>query len=109
MTVAIHAPASDTAAVNSFADRVAAVAGDSAGVTAQRVVNQIRATPSGFETKVTGNAAAFIDQPNAIGSHLPQAIGLLVVLTFNTPEAGDALHNLRATYGREWQEEPVPE
>jgi uncharacterized membrane protein YdfJ with MMPL/SSD domain len=58
------------------------VAGDSAGVAAQRVVNQIRSIRAPFATKVAGNAAAFVDQQNAIGSHLLEAIALLVVLTF---------------------------
>lgn len=104
VTVAVRAPASDAAAVGAFAHRIAglagvrqvaaprplgdstwqlnaAVAGDPAGPTAQRVVDQIRAIHPPFETKVTGNAATFVDQQNAIGSHLPEAIGLLVALT----------------------------
>ena len=105
VTVAIHAPASDAAAVTGFAHRIAgvsgvtgvsaperlgdstwqvnaSVAGDSAGVTAQHVVDEIRATPAPFATKLTGDAATFVDQQNAIGSHLPEAIVLLAVLTF---------------------------
>jgi RND superfamily putative drug exporter len=105
VTVAVRAPASQSAAVAAFARDIAGlpgmarvtsprrlgnstwqinadVAGDSAGVTAQRVVNRIRATPVPFEAKVAGDAAAFIDQQAAIGSHLPEAIALLVVLTF---------------------------
>jgi uncharacterized membrane protein YdfJ with MMPL/SSD domain len=103
--VAVRAPASDRAAVSGFARRIAgfpgvtevspprllgdstwqlnaSVAGDPAGATAQRVVDQIRSTPEPFETKVGGDAATFVDQQNAIGSHLPEAIGLLMVLTF---------------------------
>ncbi len=105
VTVAIHAPASDAAAVTGFAHRIASfsgvtgvsapqrlgdstwqvnasVAGDSAGVTAQHVVGEIRASSAPFDTKVTGDAATFVDQQNAIGSHLPEAIILLAVLTF---------------------------
>jgi RND superfamily putative drug exporter len=105
VTVAIRAPASDGAAVRVFAQRVAglagvkrvspprllgdstwqinaAVAGDPAGATAQRLVNQIRAVPAPFEAKVTGDAASFVDQQDAIAAHLPEAIALLAVLTF---------------------------
>ena len=105
VTVALRAPASDGAAVDAFAQRVAgfagvervspprllgdstwqvnaAVAGDPAGATAQRVVDEIRAVPAPFETKVTGDAASFVDQQNAIAAHLPEAIALLAVLTF---------------------------
>ncbi|MGH3271025.1 MAG: MMPL family transporter, partial [Trebonia sp.] len=105
VTVAIRAPDAQRGAVRAFARRIAGfpgvtrvspprligdstwqlnarVAGDSAGVTAQRVVNRIRATPTPFVAWVTGDAATFIDQQNAIGSHLPEAIGLLAALTF---------------------------
>jgi RND superfamily putative drug exporter len=109
VTVAIGAPGSDRAAVGAYAHRIAgfagvqgvsaprllgtdtwqvnaAVAGDPAGDTAQRVVNEIRAMdgrgPVPFTAKVTGDAATFVDQQNAIGSHLPEAIILLAVLTF---------------------------
>jgi trehalose monomycolate/heme transporter len=109
VTVAISAPASDGAAVSAYAHRIATfsgvqgvtaprllgndtwqvnatVAGDPAGDTAQRVVNDIRAmgpvgSPS-LTAKVTGDAATFVDQQNAIGSHLPEAIILLALLTF---------------------------
>jgi RND superfamily putative drug exporter len=60
----------------------AAVAGDPAGAGAQRVVGQIRGLSSAFPTRVTGDAASFVDQQAAISSHLPLAIGLLAVLTF---------------------------
>ncbi|HTU96697.1 MAG TPA: MMPL family transporter [Solirubrobacteraceae bacterium] len=105
VTVAIHAPASAAPAVSDYAHRIArfagvqgvsaakylgadtwqvnaAVAGDPAGDTAQRVVNEIRAVPAPFTAKVTGDAATFLDQQNAIGSHLPTAILLLAALTF---------------------------
>jgi uncharacterized membrane protein YdfJ with MMPL/SSD domain len=105
VTVAIRAPGSDGAAVTAYAHRIAtfhgvqhvsaprllggdtwqvnaAVAGDPAGDTAQRVVNEIRAVSPPFTAKVTGDAASFVDQQNAIGSHLPEAIILLAVLTF---------------------------
>jgi uncharacterized membrane protein YdfJ with MMPL/SSD domain len=105
VTVAIRAPGSDGAAVRAYAHRIAtfagvehvstprllgqdtwqvnaAVAGDPAGDSAQRVVNQIRAISAPFPAKVTGDAATFVDQQNSIGSHLPEAIILLAVLTF---------------------------
>ncbi len=109
VTVAIRAPGSDRAAVAGYAHRIAAlpgvravsapqqlgedtwqvnaaVSGDPAGDTAQRVVNDIRALHggrrSGLTAKVTGDAATFVDQQEAIGSHLPEAIILLAVLTF---------------------------
>jgi RND superfamily putative drug exporter len=105
VTVAISAPASDRGAVTAYAHRIAtfagvqsvgaprllgddtwqvnaAVAGDPAGDTAQRVVNRIRAISTPFTAKVTGDAAVFVDQQDAIGSHLPEAIILLAVLTF---------------------------
>ena len=52
------------------------MAGDPAGDTAQRVVNEIRAPGRlPFTTPhVTGDAATFVDQQDAIGSHLPEAI-----------------------------------
>ncbi|MGO9959127.1 MAG: MMPL family transporter [Solirubrobacteraceae bacterium] len=105
VTVAITAPGSDSAVVSAFAARVshlsgvrdvdaprllgrstwqqdADVFGDPEGPVAQRVVAEIRATPAPFDTKVTGPAATFVDQQAAIGSHLPVAVGLLVLLTF---------------------------
>jgi RND superfamily putative drug exporter len=105
VTVAIRAPRSDRAAVTAYAHRIAAfrgvrgvsapklvggdtwqvdaaVSGDPAGDTAQRVVNEIRALTPPFTSKVTGDAATFVDQQDAIGSHLPAAIVLLAVLTF---------------------------
>jgi uncharacterized membrane protein YdfJ with MMPL/SSD domain len=105
VTVAIRAPGSDGAAVSAYARHIAtfagvqgvsaprrlghdtwqvnaAVAGDPAGGTAQRVVNEIRAIQAPFSAKVTGDAATFVDQQNAIGSHLPAAIIVLAVLTF---------------------------
>jgi uncharacterized membrane protein YdfJ with MMPL/SSD domain len=109
VTVAIRAPGSAGAAVTGYAHRIAtfdgvqrvsaprllgndtwqvnaAVAGDPAGDTAQRVVDEIRAMDGSesapFTAKVTGDAATFVDQQNAISSHLPEAIILLAVLTF---------------------------
>ena len=58
------------------------VAGDPAGATAQRLVEEIRSVPAPFTTRVTGDAATFVDQQDAIGSHLPEAIVLLGLLTF---------------------------
>jgi RND superfamily putative drug exporter len=105
VSVAIDAPGSGGAAITAYAHRIAAldgvqsvsaprllsgdtwqinaaVAGDPAGDTAQRVVDDIRGIQAPFTAKVTGNAATFVDQQNAIGSHLPEAIILLAVLTF---------------------------
>jgi uncharacterized membrane protein YdfJ with MMPL/SSD domain len=105
VTVAITAPGSDRAAVDGYARRVgdlrgvtgitpprflgrdtwqldAAVAGDPAGAQAQRVVGRVRALAPAFPTRVTGDAATFVDQQAAISSHLALAIGLLAVLTF---------------------------
>ncbi|MFZ1996480.1 MAG: MMPL family transporter [Solirubrobacteraceae bacterium] len=105
VTVAIRAPGSDDAAVSAYAHHIAtfdgvqnvsaprllgrdtwqvnaAVAGDPAGGAAQRVVNEIRAIRAPFTARVTGDAATFVDQQNAIGSHLPEAILLLAALTF---------------------------
>ncbi len=105
VTVAVRASGSDGAAVSAYAHRIAgfdgvqsvsaprflgsdtwqvnaAVAGDPAGDTAQRVVDEIRTTEAPFTAKVTGDAAVFVDQQNAIGSHLPAAIALLALLTF---------------------------
>ena len=105
VTVAITAPGTDRAAVDGYSRRVralhgvtgvtpprylgrstwqldAAVGGDPAGAQAQRVVGQVRALAPAFPTRVTGDAAAFVDQQAAISSHLPLAIGLLAVLTF---------------------------
>jgi trehalose monomycolate/heme transporter len=105
VTVAATAAGSDTAALNGYARRIgklsgvtgvtpprylgratwqvnAAVTGDSAGADAQLVVRHVRALAPPFPTKVTGDAATFVDQQAAISSHLPVAVGLLAVLTF---------------------------
>jgi RND superfamily putative drug exporter len=105
VTVAIHAPGVDASAVSAYAHRIAtfsgvqsvsaprllggdtwqvnaAVAGDPAGDTAQQVVHDIRALQPPFTARVTGDAATFVDQQNAIGARLPEAIILLAVLTF---------------------------
>jgi uncharacterized membrane protein YdfJ with MMPL/SSD domain len=105
VTVAISAPRSAGTAVHAFARRVeqlgdvdgapsvrdlghstwelvAQVHGDSSGPRAQRVVRAIRALPRPFMARVTGDAAEFIDQQNAIGSKLPLTLGLLAALTF---------------------------
>ncbi|HEY3773535.1 MAG TPA: MMPL family transporter [Solirubrobacteraceae bacterium] len=105
VTVAISAPSSGSAQVHAFARRVGQIAdvdgrpalrdlghatwelvaqvhGDSSGARAQRVVREIRATPRPFTARVSGDAAAFIDQQQAIGSQLPLTLGLLAALTF---------------------------
>jgi RND superfamily putative drug exporter len=58
------------------------VPGDPAGDAAQDVVADIRALDAGIPTAVTGPAAEFIDQQDAIASRLPVAVLLLVTLTF---------------------------
>jgi len=105
VTVAITAPRSNDTAVSVYAHRLdgiagvtqvgrprwlghatwqvdASVTGDPVGATAQRVVREIRGAPAPFDVKVTGDAAAFVDQQASIGLHLPFAVGLLAVLTF---------------------------
>jgi uncharacterized membrane protein YdfJ with MMPL/SSD domain len=105
ITVAISAPSSASGQVRAFARRVdqitdvdghptlhdlgrstwelvAQVHGDSSGPRAQRVVRQIRALPRPFTARVSGDAAEFIDQQQAIGSQLPLTLGLLAALTF---------------------------
>ncbi|MDO9455290.1 MMPL family transporter, partial [Nocardioides sp.] len=59
------------------------VAGDPAGDDAQRVVGEVRdlADELGSDALVAGPAAEFVDQQDAIGSSLPLAVGLLVLLT----------------------------
>jgi RND superfamily putative drug exporter len=58
-------------------------AGDPAGDTAQRLVEEARAVDPGpgVRALVAGPAAEFVDQQAAIGSRLPLALGLLVALT----------------------------
>ncbi len=105
VTIAISAPSSDGAAVSAYARGLAridgvtrvgrprslghatwqldaSVGGDSAGQVAQHVVRHIRATSAPFPARVTGDAAAFVDQQDSIAAHLPAAIALLIVLTF---------------------------
>jgi uncharacterized membrane protein YdfJ with MMPL/SSD domain len=59
------------------------VSGDAAGEDARRVVGEVRdlAADSGTDALVAGPAAEFVDQQDAIGSSLPLAAGLLVLLT----------------------------
>ncbi|GAB6901797.1 MMPL family transporter [Kineosporia succinea] len=59
------------------------VKGDAAGDEARRVVEEVRALAAdrGVDALVAGPAAEFIDQQDAIGSTLPLAVTLLVVLT----------------------------
>jgi trehalose monomycolate/heme transporter len=104
VVAAITAPESARAQVTAFAGRVdslagvqrtapprylgddtwqvgAIAAGDPSGPTAQRVVRGIRALPAGFDVRVGGGAAEFVDQQAAIGSRLLPAVALLVGLT----------------------------
>ncbi len=105
VTVAISAPSSASGPVRAFARRVGQIAdvegrpsvhnlgrstwelvaqvhGDPSGPRAQRVVREIRALPRPFTARVSGDAAEFIDQQQAIGSQLPLTLGLLGALTF---------------------------
>jgi RND superfamily putative drug exporter len=60
----------------------ATVSGDPADDTAQGVVQDIRSMGAPFEMAVTGPAAEFIDQQDAIGSRLLLAVALMCALTF---------------------------
>ncbi|PZS10375.1 MAG: hypothetical protein DLM64_08755 [Solirubrobacterales bacterium] len=105
VTIAIAAPRAQRAGVMTYARRVAGLdgvrqvgpplalggsiwqvdavaAGDPAGPTARRVVQDLRGLRTLFATKVTGPAAEFVDQQAAIGSRLLPAIALLAGLTF---------------------------
>ncbi len=105
VTVAATARSSDAAAVRAFAGQVrdlagvrsvappadlgqgtwrltATVQGDPAGDTAQAVVARVRDLDPGFATAVTGPAAEFVDQQDAIGSRLPAAVLVLCGVTF---------------------------
>jgi RND superfamily putative drug exporter len=105
VTVAVVAPASDTVAVSEFAAEIrslkgvqsvappsdlgsgtwrvaVAVPGDAAGETAQDVVTEIRDLDPPFDAAVSGPAAEFVDQQDAIGSRLALAVVLLCALTF---------------------------
>jgi RND superfamily putative drug exporter len=105
VTVAVSAPPSEAGAVGAFAAQVgaldgvravarpvdlgrgtwrvtASVPGDPAGATAREVVAEVRALDTALATAVTGPAAEFADQQEAIGSRLPIAVVVLCVLTF---------------------------
>jgi uncharacterized membrane protein YdfJ with MMPL/SSD domain len=60
-----------------------AVDGEPEGTVAQQLVEDTRAidVPGGLDPMVAGPAADFVDQQSAIGSRLPLAGGLLVLLT----------------------------
>ena len=59
-----------------------AVAGEPDGDAAQALVGEIRSQPSPYPMLVGGAAADFVDQQDAIGSNLPLAVGVLILLTF---------------------------
>jgi uncharacterized membrane protein YdfJ with MMPL/SSD domain len=105
LTVAVSAPRDAGGGVRAYARRIAAlngvdgpvraraladrlwtvqaeVRGDATGPRAQRLVRSIRALDAPWVTRVTGDAATFLDQQAAIASHLPLTIGLLAALTF---------------------------
>ena len=60
-----------------------AVAGEPEGDEARALVGALRDRGAPYPLLVGGAAAEFVDQQAAIGSSLPLAIGLLVVLTFS--------------------------
>lgn len=63
--------------------RVEAIAaGDAAGDAAREAVEELRSDPGPLPVLVGGEAAAFIDQQEGIGSRMPLAIVLLAGLTF---------------------------
>ncbi|HST42848.1 MAG TPA: MMPL family transporter [Conexibacter sp.] len=105
VTIAIDAPASEAGAADAYAAQIGAldgveavappadlgrdtwrvtatVPGDPAGASARDVVAEIRALDAAFPTAVTGPAAEFADQQEAIGSRLPLALLVLCGLTF---------------------------
>jgi len=105
VTVAITAPSSAAAQVDAFATQVGEIAGvrsvarpvdlghdtwqldvsvpgDPSDGAAQAVVADIRALAPGLRTAVSGPAAEFVDQQDAIASRLPLAVALLCGLTF---------------------------
>ncbi|WP_433889471.1 MMPL family transporter [Streptomyces sp. CA-111067] len=47
----------------------------------QSLVRDIRATPAGFRTSVTGQAAVLVDSKHAIGERLPWAAGIIALVT----------------------------
>jgi RND superfamily putative drug exporter len=104
IVVAVHAPASASAAVDRYAARIARVDGVGSVSAPQRLdastwridavvpgsplddraqgaVDAIRALPAPFTADVGGSAARFADGHAAIGAKLPIAIGILVVTT----------------------------
>jgi uncharacterized membrane protein YdfJ with MMPL/SSD domain len=104
VVVAIAAPATERSEISAYAqsiERIPGVArvaapreltpgtwqlgviatGDPAGSTAQHVVQDIRDMPTRFDVRVGGDAAEFVDQQAAIGSHLLPALLLLGGLT----------------------------
>jgi uncharacterized membrane protein YdfJ with MMPL/SSD domain len=106
LTVALEAPRSQAAEIRAYAgelsrlDGVRAVSrpraegpdtwqlnvdvrGRADGERAQELVTEIRDGNSAFPVLVGGAAAEFVDQQEAIGSRLPLAAALLVLLTFS--------------------------
>jgi RND superfamily putative drug exporter len=104
IVVAISAPAGEQSDISVYAQRIKRIpgvervappreltpgtwqlgviaTGDPAGSTAQEVVKDIRELPARFDARVGGDAAEFVDQQAAIGSHLLPALVLLGGLT----------------------------
>ena len=105
ITVVVDAPRADGAGVTAYGRQVAALPGVSAvgapaalddttwridveaegppeGDVARGLIGDIRDTAGFYDVLVGGDAAAFVDQQNAIGDRLPLALALLALLTF---------------------------
>ncbi|MFF3984121.1 MMPL family transporter [Streptomyces sp. NPDC001797] len=55
--------------------------GESVGDGAQRLVGELRALNTPFDTKVTGTAAVLVDSKHAIGERLPWAAAIIAIVT----------------------------
>ncbi|MGY4927006.1 MMPL family transporter [Streptomyces sp. 900105755] len=55
--------------------------GESVGDGAQRLVGELRALKTPFDTKVTGTAAVLVDSKHAIGERLPWAAAIIAIVT----------------------------
>jgi RND superfamily putative drug exporter len=105
VTVVVEASRTDSAAVTAYSRQIGTLPGVRAagtpvalddstwridleasgrpdGDAARGLVGDIRDVDSPFTVLVGGEAAAFVDQQNAIGARLPAALALLALLTF---------------------------
>ncbi|MEU6536521.1 MMPL family transporter [Streptomyces sp. NPDC047000] len=55
--------------------------GEAVGDSAQRLVGDLRAVRTPFDTKVTGTAAVLVDSKHAIAEHLPWAAAFIAIVT----------------------------